>query len=350
MICKKNIFGFSLIELMVVIAVIGILSTLSIVAYGTVRQRARDTARVKNIQEIQSALKLYFYNESSYPESLNFGGPLVGSTSSTTYMAILPHNPAPRADGECENYDYIYTWNNTNSYTIHFCLSEAVGNLTAGQKCAIPTGTVACYLPPLSNLKLWLKADAGVIKDGSNLVSSWADQSGNGNNAAATGSARPLFVSGQVNLRPVIRFDGTDDFMSLTEIADIRTVFLVIKHKTGTSATYEPILGHTTRLDFHGNTGTGLFGVGNTSAYITNGQGFVNGATTTPGSMVKPTAYSIISLVTTDNVVTQRITNDRDYGRFWNGDYAEILLYSSALSNTDRLEVEQYLNDKYHIY
>ena len=40
------------------------------------------------------------------------------------------------------------------------------------QEKAMPTG-----------MALWLKADAGVTKDGNNKVSVWTDQSGNGNDA-----------------------------------------------------------------------------------------------------------------------------------------------------------------------
>ncbi len=42
-----------------------------------------------------------------------------------------------------------------------------------------------------SALKFWLKADAGVTKDTTNLVSRWDDQSGNG-----------AFVSAELNKRP----------------------------------------------------------------------------------------------------------------------------------------------------
>ncbi|MBI5100828.1 MAG: hypothetical protein HZB33_03165, partial [Nitrospirae bacterium] len=67
---------------------------------------------------------------------------------------------------------------------------------------------------PTVGMKLWLKADAGVTKDGSNFVSAWADQSGYGNNAQqAAAGLQPLFVSSGSNGRPAVRFDGIDDFM-----------------------------------------------------------------------------------------------------------------------------------------
>jgi hypothetical protein len=67
----------------------------------------------------------------------------------------------------------------------------AVGNKVATYT---PVSSATPFSPSdLDSLVLWLKADAGVTKDGSNYVSSWADQSGNGNNATqATGQISSL--------------------------------------------------------------------------------------------------------------------------------------------------------------
>jgi len=51
--------GFSLIELLVVIGIIGLLSTLAIVKINSVRKMARDTRRMNNLRQIQTALILY---------------------------------------------------------------------------------------------------------------------------------------------------------------------------------------------------------------------------------------------------------------------------------------------------
>ena len=84
----------------------------------------------------------------------------------------------------------------------------------------VPTDIAGC--------QLWLKADAGITKDGSDYVSVWADQSGNGNDAVqATGASQPLWVDGQLNGEPVLRFDGSNDFMSFNEVANIRTIFII---------------------------------------------------------------------------------------------------------------------------
>ena len=67
----------------------------------------------------------------------------------------------------------------------------------------------------VTGLWQWLKADAGITKDGSNNVSAWADQSGGGRNMTqATGANQPLWVDGGAfnGLLPALDFDG-DDYM-----------------------------------------------------------------------------------------------------------------------------------------
>jgi hypothetical protein len=64
---------------------------------------------------------------------------------------------------------------------------------------------------PSGNMALWLKADAGVTKDGSNMVSAWADQSGSGNNVAPYYTYRAEWVADAINDHPALYFDGGCD-------------------------------------------------------------------------------------------------------------------------------------------
>ncbi len=82
-----------------------------------------------------------------------------------------------------------------------------------------PSAGVARYTPaaaPASakNLLLHLDAGAGVTKDGSDLVSDWADQGDFGHHAVqATATNQPLWVTSVINGQPVIRFDGVDNYL-----------------------------------------------------------------------------------------------------------------------------------------
>lgn len=65
---KLNKKGFSLIELMVVIAIIWILATAGISMYGTYQAKARDTKRVSNLNSLTIWLQGYYTDKSEYPD------------------------------------------------------------------------------------------------------------------------------------------------------------------------------------------------------------------------------------------------------------------------------------------
>jgi len=94
----------------------------------------------------------------------------------------------------------------------------------------------------IDSCKLWLKADAGITKDGSNYVSKWEDQSGNGFDVAqSTGSKQPLWVANDKNGKPGISFDGGDCLFrvqSLTNQAEKFTIYSVWHTSTGQNARY----------------------------------------------------------------------------------------------------------------
>jgi prepilin-type N-terminal cleavage/methylation domain-containing protein len=65
--------GFTLIELLVVVAIISLLSAVVITSLSTTRDRARDTNRVQEMKQIQTALELYYSKHGSYPLSVSTG-------------------------------------------------------------------------------------------------------------------------------------------------------------------------------------------------------------------------------------------------------------------------------------
>ena len=59
--------GFTLIELMVVIAIIGILASIVIVSLNSSKGNARDTQRKQDLENIQGALEVYYSTNANYP-------------------------------------------------------------------------------------------------------------------------------------------------------------------------------------------------------------------------------------------------------------------------------------------
>lgn len=59
--------GFTLVELLIVIAIIGILSSVVMSSLNSARAKARDASRVASIQEMQKALENYYLDNGRYP-------------------------------------------------------------------------------------------------------------------------------------------------------------------------------------------------------------------------------------------------------------------------------------------
>jgi general secretion pathway protein G len=63
----KKQTGFTIVELLIVIVVIGILAAITITAYTGVQGRARDTQRIADLKAITEALEIYRVNNGAYP-------------------------------------------------------------------------------------------------------------------------------------------------------------------------------------------------------------------------------------------------------------------------------------------
>lgn len=64
--------GFTIIELLIVIVVIGILATITAVALGGANERARDAKRESDVKSLQTALEAYYtVGNSHYPTLAN---------------------------------------------------------------------------------------------------------------------------------------------------------------------------------------------------------------------------------------------------------------------------------------
>lgn len=64
---KRKQTGFTIVELLIVIVVIGILATIAIVAYNGVQGRANDTAIRSDLQNISKKLEMYKADNGVYP-------------------------------------------------------------------------------------------------------------------------------------------------------------------------------------------------------------------------------------------------------------------------------------------
>ncbi|MEK7521378.1 MAG: prepilin-type N-terminal cleavage/methylation domain-containing protein [Patescibacteria group bacterium] len=132
----KN-YGFTLIEILVVLAIIGILIGLSIVAFSAASKAARDNKRKTDLAEIRSNIEIYRTDCGEYPAAVTFGGALNGGTaacSGNVYMSLVPRDPQQTTGTR----SYYYSRTTTNTYELCAALEQG-GSATCGGAC-----TVAC--------------------------------------------------------------------------------------------------------------------------------------------------------------------------------------------------------------
>lgn len=108
--------AFTLIELLVVVSIIGILATLVTANLNAARSRSRDAVRKADMKNIETALRLYYNDNGSYPASVPWGAEW--STSTATYMKTVPQDPLPG-----QTYSYILDSLN-DSFTLSTCLEN----------------------------------------------------------------------------------------------------------------------------------------------------------------------------------------------------------------------------------
>lgn len=134
--------AFTLAEIVLAIIIIGLIFSIVSFSLGELRRNARDTKRLSDIEQIQLALEEYYLDEGTYPDSLNFGESLIGSTTDKIYMAKIPQNPQPRSS-DCSETEYYYAKTNSG-YELRNCLERKNNDYDAGQNCFGPTGIISC--------------------------------------------------------------------------------------------------------------------------------------------------------------------------------------------------------------
>ena len=83
--------GFTMVELILVISIIGVLATIAVTSYSEARQQARDDIRISQLEQLRMAIELYKSENGVYPSpgcGTNFyGGAHPEWAGSETYSA-----------------------------------------------------------------------------------------------------------------------------------------------------------------------------------------------------------------------------------------------------------------------
>jgi prepilin-type N-terminal cleavage/methylation domain-containing protein len=145
----KKSAGFTLVELLIVVSIIGLLSTLIVISVRDTRTKSFDTRRLSDINDIQKSVELYAADVGFYPVGTDL---VLGEVNATClsangfaaicpaggvkiYLAIVPPNPGPGG--------IPYNYNQTgagNSFTLDFETETDIGDIMAGPHVLTPAG------------------------------------------------------------------------------------------------------------------------------------------------------------------------------------------------------------------
>ena len=109
----KKQTGFSLVELMVVISIIGMLASAALANFGDSRAAARDAKRIQDMNSLAVAFQLFFMDHGRYPgyteDGVSNGAEFIG-VGDDIDDALRPYiNPVPR-DPSHDGVLYFYSY------------------------------------------------------------------------------------------------------------------------------------------------------------------------------------------------------------------------------------------------
>lgn len=256
------------------------------------------------------------------------------------------------------------------SITLQAVAVDNWGAKSTSAPVALKIGGTTTFQPPTTDLRLWLRADAGVQTATDGTLTVWSDQSGNANDAAP-GVTSPTLVANALNGKPAVRFNGSDNYLDVASSASVAfdsgiasyavvrfddyATYRALWSKTSgnqpASVDYYLLPGSGTPRFYRGNGAgasgsvdasqgpdAGVFAIVGFEMSGTLASHYLNGFPNGSGQITAPMA---------DGGSPLRIGSRDDLATILKGDLAELLIFGHGLTDTDRANVLSYLGGKY---
>jgi general secretion pathway protein G len=130
---EKTRTGFTLVEILITIAIIGVLAGIIFVALNRVRDKGDDAKRKADIQQLELALKVYRSVRGDYPTTTDSGSLSALSGLVPDYIGKLPDDP--KGDGSYP------TWDGSTQNTYFYWRAD---DMPSGD-CSAPNGYMLWY-------------------------------------------------------------------------------------------------------------------------------------------------------------------------------------------------------------
>lgn len=138
---RRTTKGFTLVELMVVIAIIGILASIVLASLDSARKKGRDARRISDVKQIQLALELFYDANALFPSDIS-----TAALVTPGYISVIPIDPSNSAA-----YSYVpYSTSPANVTCISYHLGASLETAnhsalsTDADTISIPTGYAHC--------------------------------------------------------------------------------------------------------------------------------------------------------------------------------------------------------------
>jgi hypothetical protein len=227
-------------------------------------------------------------------------------------------------------------------------------------------------IDPLA-LRLWLKADRAESNIGQPVISikNATDDIINFAQISTNTTLAPTLINNAINNRPALRFDGVDDFLTgtATSIGNTTGLTVIVAGKSNSVSINQTYISKfdalTNKREWRLQNNNFIATDIATAEQVNETISFANNtnlriitarwAPSTPSSLninnIAP-INAIASFTDITNTDTPIIVGAQQNGvnGFFNGDIAEILVYSKKLSDSELIAVNTYLNTKYGVY
>lgn len=116
--------SFTLIEVLIIILILGVLSSVIYSNFITSIKKGRDARRKTDLKQIQNALEMYYEDKKIYPTQIFFGNKLcetnLCNNGEKIYMQKVPNDPN-------SNFVYFYQSDGT-FYRLYSCIENNLDN------------------------------------------------------------------------------------------------------------------------------------------------------------------------------------------------------------------------------